>query len=322
MSRFGRPDDRTKHQYYEDRLSAYLDGELAPQEQDAVRRHLTTCKACQWDLDTLQATAQWTSELPIVPLPRVFTIPATTQPARAVWRRWSFVPVLQGATALVALLLFFAVAGDLLLSGFGGGRAPEPMLMQEQASVIVEATQVVELVTEAEAPVAPPAAEVAVERATVETAEMEKADAEKVVVETVEVEKEVVAAAPSPMPLTAPAAEPASGETRATAPKEDAARVATSVSEEGLVGEAAQEPQAEEAPAELEAADATAGGGPTPTVLAPAPGMPEWQEAAPAQRWHEPGVNWLRVLEVALTVTFLLLVAATIFATIQRRRAR
>lgn len=342
MSRFGRPDDRTKHQYYEDRLSAYLDGELAPQEQDAVERHLATCQACQWDLDTLQATVQWTSELPTVPLPRVFTIPAPTQPERTIRRRWSFVPVLQGATALVALLLFFAVAGDLLLSGFGGGHTPESMFVQEQAPVVVEATQVVELVTEAEAPAAPPAAEVVVERATAETAEMEKADAEKVVVETVEVEKEVVVAASSPMPLTAPADEPASGETRAIAPKEDAVKVSTPASEEGLVGEAAQEPQAEEAPAELEAADATAGGRPTPTALpspqpaslgasaepttiadaaAPAPAMPEWQERAPAQRWQEPGINWLRVVEIVLAVTFLLLVAATIFATIQRRRA-
>ena len=87
MSRFGKPDGTTKHEYYEERLSAYLDGELAPGERETVERHLTTCQACQWDLDTLQTTVQWMGELPTVPLPRVFTIPAPAQPERTPWRR-------------------------------------------------------------------------------------------------------------------------------------------------------------------------------------------------------------------------------------------
>jgi len=345
MSRLSKPDNRTKHQYYEDRLSAYLDGELAPQEQDAVTRHLATCQACQWDLDTLQVTVQWTSELPTFPLPRVFTIPAPAQPERATRRRWSFVPVLQGATALVALLLFFAVAGDFLLSGFVGGRAPEPMLMQEQAPAAVEITRVVEVVKEVEAPAAAEAeAEVAVERAIVETVAVEEAVAEKVVVETVQVEKEVAAPAPSPMPQATATAEPPPGETGATAPKVESVVTRTPVSEEGVggLGNAAKEPPAEPAPVEPEAADATAGGGPTPTMLvspqalslgasgepttiaeaaAPVPAMPDREQGAVARALRRPGIDWLRVIEVALAVTFLMLVAATIFATIQKRRA-
>jgi anti-sigma factor RsiW len=344
MSRFRKSDDRSKHQYYEDRLSAYLDGELAPQEQDAVERHLATCQACKWDLDTLRATVQWTSELPTVPLPRVFTIPAPAQPERVVQRRWSFVPVLQGATALVALLLFFAVAGDFLRNGFIGGRVSEPMLVQEQAPLAVEITRVVEVEKEVEAPAAAePEAEVVVERAAVETVVVEKAVTEQIVVVTVQVEKEVAVPAPTPMPQATAAAQPPPGETGATAPKEASVAAETPVLEGGIGGEVPEEPPAEAATVAAEAADAAAGGGPTPTMLAspqalalgasaepttiaeevaPAPAMPETDEGLAARTWRRPAIDWLRVIEIALALTFLLLVAATIFATIQKRRAR
>jgi hypothetical protein len=52
-----------------------------------------------------------------------------------------------------------------------------------------------------------------------------------------------------------------------------------------------------------------------------APAMPDEEQGAAAQIWREPGVNWLRVVELALAVLFVLLMAATIFATIQKRRA-
>jgi anti-sigma factor RsiW len=351
MSRFGKPNDKTQHRYYEERLSAYLDGELAPQEQDAVKRHLAKCEACRWDLDTLQHTVQLMSELPTVPLPRVFTIPAPAEPERISRRRWNLFPLLQGATALVALLLFLVVAGDYLLIGPRPGSAPELMLMQEQAPMAVEATQVVGLVREAEAPAAPPEAEVAVEEAVVET-----------VIETVEVEKEVVAVAPSAMPQPTQAAAPAT-EARATEPQEGGIEAPASAAEEAPVGELAQEPQADEAPAALkvspveqgaapgaqdttpaaqDATGATAGGGPTPTILAsplalaspapaaatavaeipaPAPAMPEPEAQPISETWGKPGVNWLRVVEVTLAVAFVLLATITVVATIQKRRA-
>jgi anti-sigma factor RsiW len=342
MSRFGKPNDKTQHQYYEERLSAYLDGELAPREQDAVERHLATCQECQWDLDTLQHTVQLMSELPAVPLPRVFTIPAPAEPERISRRRWNFLPLLQGATALVALLLFFAVAGDFVLMGPRRGSAPELMLMQDQAPVAVEATQVVGLVREAEAP----EAEVAVEEAVAET-----------VVELVEVEaeKEMVIATPSPMAQPTQAAAPAY-EARATEPQEGGIEAPESAAEETPAGELAQEPQADEAtealkaapvaqdaaPAEQDATGAAAGGGPTPTSLAspipltspapavatavaevpaPAPAMPEPEAQPVSGTWREPEVNWLRVVEVTLAVAFILLATVTVVATIQKRRA-
>ena len=138
----------TEHGYFEERISAYLDGELAPREYEAVEHHLQTCPECQWELETLRKTTQWARELPTLTVPRVFTIPVAEEPERAARRRWNFLPVLQGATALIAVLLVFAVAGDLLLSRTPVGRAPDTAYQQEVASIEMEATEVVEKAVE------------------------------------------------------------------------------------------------------------------------------------------------------------------------------
>lgn len=337
MNRFKKPDKTTEHRYYEDRLSAYLDGELAPREQNDVEHHLATCQACQWDLNTLRQTVQWMEELPAVPLPRVFTVPAPAQRERAPRRRWSFLPVLQGATVLVALLLFFAVAGDFWMGGFRTASVPDLMVMQEAGMIPAEATLVVEAVEEAELAV---------------PAEPEAA-AEKVVVVTVEVEKEVVVEAPAPMPTPMPQTAPA-----AEAPAEEVMAL-KATPEEGLGGAAAASPEAaEESTVESQADEtaramasppsgtatlgAVAGGGITPTVvtspspaptfmaaeptvvaeaLAPVLAEDEQQELPPASTWRQPSVFWLRVLEATLAVSFLLLATVTVIFTLRRRRS-
>jgi anti-sigma factor RsiW len=134
-----RKQKRTEHQIVEEQLSAYLDGELLPRERKVVEQHLTACPSCRWNLKTLRQTVQWTSELPTVWVPRTFTIPVPARPAPAA-RRSRFVPVLQGATALVALLLFFVVAGDAMLTGFQPVTMPRP----ETQTLAREATSPVE----------------------------------------------------------------------------------------------------------------------------------------------------------------------------------
>jgi anti-sigma factor RsiW len=328
MTWFGKPNNKTEHQYFEERLSAYLDGELAPRERDAVERHVATCQACQWDLDTLRQTVEWMRELPTVPIPRVFTIPVPAQPERVPQRRWRLVPVLQAATALVALLLVFAVSGDFLLGGFRMGYAPETLSMQEPPAATVEATIVVEVVKEVEAPVA--------EGETV---------VEKMVVETVEVEIEMPASTATPLPqaTAAPApAEPTLGEATqaaAAAPEgEENALAAEEAEKEALPAE----PPADET-ARAAAPAPAAGGAPTPTEMATvsptqvaayaaptllaegqeqADVLAAEQERAPARTLLGPGINWLRVAEIVLAVVFLLLMTATIVFTVQRRRAR
>ena len=54
---------KSEHQRVEERLSAYLDGELSPKEQAWVEKHLAQCADCAQNLRTLRefSTAQ-TSE--------------------------------------------------------------------------------------------------------------------------------------------------------------------------------------------------------------------------------------------------------------------
>jgi hypothetical protein len=178
----GRKTKETGHDYVRDRLSDYLDGQLLGQERQAVEEHLAACSSCRWELQTLRQTVLWTRNLPAMPVPRSFAlpVPATAAvPARAARPRWRLVPAFQLATALVAMLLFFAVAGDLALTGIRPASAPAPELMQQEAAapapVAVEVTRVVEVTVEVEAVVteeavallapAEPAAETALEKA-------------------------------------------------------------------------------------------------------------------------------------------------------------
>jgi hypothetical protein len=300
MSRF-KSAGTTEHGYFEERLSAYLDGELTPGEVEAVEQHLEACPACQWNLETLGQTIQWTRELPTLTVPRVFTIPVSAEPERPARRRWSFVPVLQGATALIALLLVFAVAGDLMFGDLSTGSAPDMALQQEAVSSSMEPTQV---------------AEKAVEEPATEPPMMMMV---QTVMETVVVESEVM--------VTATQAHPAELGT------EDAWR--------GVEGEVGEEGPAPESDTGLVEEEPVAGGG-EPTLALPAPSTllsvtepstiaaqlalaPEVErdQAEPeAATSSEAGIDWLRVIEYALGGMLVLLIAATIFLTIERRRAR
>jgi hypothetical protein len=329
----------TEHRYAEERLSAYLDGELTAQERAAVERHVAGCQACQWNLETLRQTVQWTRELPSVPVPRVFTVPVPAKPMRAPRWRWT-APVLQGATVLAALLLFFVVAGDLVLTGTlpigvsqRGARVEEAPADIASQKVEVEATRVVE-------------AEVST------------------VVETVVVEMEaealpeaaaVEATTPEPLPSPAPqqtllVSEPPQAAGAVPTPTQEFSALTSprfAVTEE--VGEAADaEEGAEmrvEAPAEPppEPVVTTATiivPTPTPTPLPPlAPTMPLTEVStesvptevamvpreAPAeegtQEWNalDP---WFGLAEAVLLAVFVLLLVTTFVVVIRRRRAR
>jgi anti-sigma factor RsiW len=347
MSRFGKPEKTTEHQYFEERLSAYLDGELLPQEREVVKHHLSTCQACQWDFESLSKTVQWTRELPTVPVPRVFTIQVPAKPQRAERRGWSFVPALQAATAVVALLLFFAVTGDFLLGGFRMARAPEMIVMELPVS---EATQVVELAREA-----PPAAPQASEAVVVETVVVEvQVEVEK----PVEVQAEKQAVQPTAAPLATAAPEPAGAEEAEVAPDEVAApppglggvEGEAQADERGLAavlsptvpmanplgagGES--EPMALTAPVtdtalpiERAAAQLTEWATEPTEVVAVPPGepQPEWptdqaRGRAPAGALQEPVSLGLRLIEYGLGALLLLLAVTTLAAMVQRRRSR
>jgi hypothetical protein len=341
MIRLKKPDGRTDHGVFEEQLSAYLDGQLLPNEQEALEKHLDTCQVCQWNLDTLQQTIQWTRELEPLTVPRVFTIPAPAEPGRALGRRWNLAPVLQAATALVALLLFFAVAGDFWLSGFRGAAVPDGWSAYEEAPAPMAATD--RVVIEATAPVAveAPAAE----------QPREAPGEELIVVETVVVEAEIAVEAEAeqvPEPLAETAIATDAAKVGAAAPSEAA--------EEGIM--AAEAPpelevaQAEEAQATAEpqvdedlsgaTAEATGAGEPTleaegtplallaePPEEQMLPQIGESQRTTPGepeslQSSGRTGLapNWLRLAEYTLGALFVALTLALLVVSFHRRRTR
>jgi anti-sigma factor RsiW len=126
---------QTEHEYSEERLSAYVDGQLTSQERVILDRHLATCQDCRWNLRTLSQTVELTRGLMPVRVPRAFTIPAAAESYRTVRAPHPALglPLLRGATALVALLLVFAVAGDFLLGGLMLRPASQPVALMTQA---------------------------------------------------------------------------------------------------------------------------------------------------------------------------------------------
>jgi len=336
MNRFRRTDETTKDAHDQERLSAYLDGELSPQERDAVQLHLAECPDCQWDLASLRQSVQWTRELPTVPLPCSFTIPVKVERERAPRRRWTLLPVLQGASALIALLLFVAVAGDFWLNGFQFARAPMSQAVLETIPQ-VQATEVVEEATEAPAEL--------------------KAMAPAAASPEAMITQEMAAAAEA-----AATALPAPGEQLMVAAAATEAAAATMApAGMGVGGEAGArtaEAQADQAtstaaqpPSEMQPFTATVPAVPTATIAAPASGAPEAGAAAsataeaaaatvvaeapaltqalPAEQVregaaerYEPGFPLLRAVELGLAVALLLCIAAIFLLALQRRRAR
>lgn len=92
-------------------LSAYLDGELTPDEMAEVRRHLTDCQACQEELDGLRATKTMLAGLKQPELPTDFAAglwARIERPQQQAWASplaWFRRPALAVAAVALALVL-------------------------------------------------------------------------------------------------------------------------------------------------------------------------------------------------------------------------
>jgi anti-sigma factor RsiW len=311
---------KSRHKHMEEKLSAYLDGQLSPSERSALESHLGTCGQCQWNLQTLRTTVQWTRELPVVPVPRVFTIPAPVQPAREQRWRWSL-PVLQGATALVALLFVFAVAGDVVMRGALPALAPRPEVALQPAPAADEAFEVEAL--------PPSESTVLVESAVSEESPAvlpQAAPATELELE-VEAEKVVATGAPESRALSTSRFEAPAGEggEALTGAKEAAADAVAGEPQPGVAAEAVEQATA--------LAEPTPTAVPTmpvatsePTVIADAqaPAQPAREEEVqrPEGAYQPSIVRWLGVAEVVFGLAFVLLATLTIALTLWRLRTR
>lgn len=111
---------KPEHQWVEESLSAYIDGELTARERARVEKHLEECRACTENLATLRQTVTLVRELPLVRAPRSFAVrPAVVRAKPSLAPpSWGY-GLLKGATALAALLLVLLIGGDLALQFVG-----------------------------------------------------------------------------------------------------------------------------------------------------------------------------------------------------------
>ncbi len=130
-----RRDSEREHLWVEERLSAYIDNQLAPLERAQLERHVRDCARCQRSLAALKWTVSLVKQAPAPALPRQFTLPVPKQKAKP-----RGVPTfgfgLARLATVVATLLLFAVVGIDVISQLGGavtGTAPAPAAMQNVA---------------------------------------------------------------------------------------------------------------------------------------------------------------------------------------------
>lgn len=322
MSLPGKRNDKTEHRDVEDRLSAYMDGQLSSRERRVVEGHLAQCQHCQWNLATLQRTVQWMRELPPVPVPRVFTIPVPAQPAPAPRWRWR-VPLLQGATAVVALLLFFVAAGDIMLTavrpGIQPAMAPPAEVAVERAPAALQATEAVEQVEE----MAPEPAPVAEEPMVAESfdataAPLHSPEPAQVLEMEAGVADSAVGAAE--MKVAAPEAEEIALE--AVVEERAAAAPPTAVATGPAETKVARVEPTPTSPPTATSLPTTA----APTAVAEALAQPlspaGEQRSEPVVVSRQPLGSWLGLAEIVLGVALVLLATSTAVAMIQRRRSR
>jgi len=111
---------KSEHQWVEESLSVYIDGELSPSEKRRVEEHLKECRSCSESLTTLRQTVALLKELPVVPAPRSFAVrPAVVRPKPVRTPSARGYGLLRGATALATLLLVLLIGADVALHFVG-----------------------------------------------------------------------------------------------------------------------------------------------------------------------------------------------------------
>ena len=104
---FGR-EDRRRHEL----LSAYVDGEVTPEEAREVEELLETSEAARRELAELQATVDLVRGLPELEPPRSFALDEAPKKRWTLW--WPSVRTTGLATSVAAMLLVALVAGEML----------------------------------------------------------------------------------------------------------------------------------------------------------------------------------------------------------------
>lgn len=98
-----------RHKRLRDLLSAYIDGEVNGSEAARVEEHLSGCEECRRELDTLRATVELMGQLPELAPQRSYMLSAAPEPVRPGWTvTWTA----RAATSLAGLLVAALVLSD------------------------------------------------------------------------------------------------------------------------------------------------------------------------------------------------------------------
>jgi hypothetical protein len=161
--------DRTKSssELNQEALSAYLDNAVAPAERQRIERLLAQDARLRAEVQALRVLKQQLAEMPRRRVPRNFTLDP------AIYRRpqrqplLKLYPVLQGATALAALIFILVLGLGFFQGQFSGGLSSA--VPAETTQVLTEATAEEQVVRESPAIEAAeePAEEAAAEEATI-----------------------------------------------------------------------------------------------------------------------------------------------------------
>lgn len=130
-------------------LTGYADGELSAREQQQFEAMMAQDDALQREAEQLQMLRQQLRRTPRRRVPRNFTLDPQLYGAPDPQPLFRLYPVLQTATILAAVMLFFVLGLDLLGGGFSASDSAEPVAQVEVTRVVTET--VVEEVAEAEA---------------------------------------------------------------------------------------------------------------------------------------------------------------------------
>jgi anti-sigma factor RsiW len=64
----------SRHRRFQERLSAYMDGELAQRDVRSVQTHLESCESCRREMAGLRVASAAMREMPDVDVPRSFAL--------------------------------------------------------------------------------------------------------------------------------------------------------------------------------------------------------------------------------------------------------
>jgi hypothetical protein len=327
---------KPEHQWVEESLSAYLDGELTPAEKSRVEQHLQECRACAQNLATLRQTVSLLKELPAKRAPRSFAVkPVTIRARRAAPPAWGY-GLLKGATALAALLLVLLVGGDLAIHFVGfplaswapGAPAEEVAMvpaMEPGMAPAPEEEQAVLGQDKTEAPTAEPPTNQ-------EEAPAEAADDYETLEETPTSEARAAETGPAGTPVApVPSGdEPVLEEEGVGAGTAETPTAALATPATAATVDEASEPTVQPAPETppleaTEQAEAAPSPSPTPQALAMAEapqreGEAEYASTVPPQE-EAPPFSLLRLAEFVALAVLVLLGTATVVSAWARRRS-